>query len=52
MFGELSGDDSGLFGIGLPFGGVVRGISTSWEGQRRFRSKLGRVPYLSISTVL
>ena len=41
----MSGELSGLFWFGLPFGGVVNGISMLCVGHNRDVSNCGRSPY-------
>ena len=50
--GVVSGELSGLFCLGLPFGGVVSGISVSCFGHRSVVSICGRSPYFLMFTVV
>ena len=50
--GVVSGELSGLFCLGLPFGGVVSGISVSCVGHKSVVSICGRSPYFLMSTVV
>ena len=52
MLGVVSGELSGLFLFGLPFGGVVNGISISCVGNKRDVSNCGRSPYFVMLTVV
>ena len=52
ILGVVSGELSGLFWFGLPFGGVVSGMSVSCVGHNSVVSICGRSPYLLMSTVV
>ena len=52
MLGVVSGELSGLFWFGLPFGGVVSGISISCVGHKRDVSICERSPYFLMLTVV
>ena len=52
MLGVVSGELSGLFWFGLPFGGVVNGIYVSCVGHKRDVSICGTSPYFLMSTVV